>query len=224
MGIETNYSQYGNVYRNQSEFDRFFATAFDRYDRNRDGRLDHSEFQPLINDMCQMIQQKYGTGPTLDKIRQAWMTLDRDGSGYITRQEFSTRARAEVERILSQPSQPGYGAQPGYGQPGYGQPGYGQPGYGQPGYGQPGYGQPGYGQPGYGPHAGYPPQQGYGQPGYGPQAGYPPQQGYGQQGYGQQGYGPHAGYPPQPGYGQPGYGQQGYPPQQGNLAQLHNVI
>ena len=208
MGIETNYSQYGNVYRNQSEFDRFFATAFDRYDRNRDGRLDYNEFQPLINDMCQMIQQKYGTGPTLDKIRQAWMTLDRDGSGYITRQEFSTRARAEVERILSQPSQPGYGAQPGYG---------------QPGYGQPGYGQPGYGQPGYGPHAGYPPQQGYGQPGYppqqgyGPQAGYPPQQGYGpqagyppQQGYGQQGYGPHAGYPPQPGYGQPGYGQQGY--------------
>ena len=215
MGIETNYSQYGNVYRNQSEFDRFFATAFDRYDRNRDGRLDHSEFQPLINDMCQMIQQKYGTGPTLDKIRQAWMTLDRDGSGYITRQEFSTRARAEVERILSQPSQPGYGAQPGYG----------QPGYGQPGYGQPGYGQPGYGQPGYGPHAGYPPQQGYGQPGYPPQQGYGPQAGYPpQQGYGQQGYGPHAGYPPQPGYGQPGYGQQGYPPQQGNLAQLHNVI
>ena len=215
MGIETNYSQYGNVYRNQSEFDRFFATAFDRYDRNRDGRLDHSEFQPLINDMCQMIQQKYGTGPTLDKIRQAWMTLDRDGSGYITRQEFSTRARAEVERILSQPSQPGYGAQPGYG----------QPGYGQPGYGQPGYGQPGYGQPGYGPHAGYPPQPGYGQPGYPPQQGYGPQAGYPpQQGYGQQGYGPHAGYPPQPGYGQPGYGQQGYPPQQGNLAQLHNVI
>ena len=215
MGIETNYSQYGNVYRNQSEFDRFFATAFDRYDRNRDGRLDHSEFQPLINDMCQMIQQKYGTGPTLDKIRQAWMTLDRDGSGYITRQEFSTRARAEVERILSQPSQPGYGAQPGYG----------QPGYGQPGYGQPGYGQPGYGQQGYGPHAGYPPQQGYGQPGYPPQQGYGPQAGYPpQQGYGQQGYGPHAGYPPQPGYGQPGYGQQGYPPQQGNLAQLHNVI
>ena len=215
MGIETNYSQYGNVYRNQSEFDRFFATAFDRYDRNRDGRLDHSEFQPLINDMCQMIQQKYGTGPTLDKIRQAWMTLDRDGSGYITRQEFSTRARAEVERILSQPSQPGYGAQPGYG----------QPGYGQPGYGQPGYGQPGYGQQGYGPHAGYPPQPGYGQPGYPPQQGYGPQAGYPpQQGYGQQGYGPHAGYPPQPGYGQPGYGQQGYPPQQGNLAQLHNVI
>ena len=210
MGIETNYSQYGNVYRNQSEFDRFFATAFDRYDRNRDGRLDHSEFQPLINDMCQMIQQKYGTGPTLDKIRQAWMTLDRDGSGYITRQEFSTRARAEVERILSQPSQPGYGAQPGYG----------QPGYGQPGYGQPGYGQPGYGQQGYGPHAGYPPQPGYGQPGYPPQQGYGPQAGYPpQQGYGQQGYGPHAGYPPQP-----GYGQQGYPPQQGNLAQLHNVI
>ena len=212
MGVQQ-YSQYQNVYGNQSEFDRFFATAFDRYDRNRDGRLDYSEFQPLINDMCQMIQQKYGTGPTLDKIRQAWMTLDRDGSGYITRQEFSTRARAEVERILSQSSQPGYGAQPGYG----------QPGYGQPGYGQPGYGQPGYGQPGYGPHAGYPTQQGYGQPGYGPQAGYPPQQGYGQQGYGQQGYGPHTGYPPQ-GYGQPGYGQQGYPPQQGNLAQLHNVI
>ena len=81
--------------------------------------------------MCQMVQQKYGSGPTLDKIRQAWMSLDKDHSGYITRSEFSTRARAEVERILKQPGQAGYG-QPGYGQPGYGQPGYGQQGYGQP--------------------------------------------------------------------------------------------
>ena len=106
--VVVDYYQYQNVYRNQSEFDRFFATAFDRYDTNRDGRLDHREFQPLINDMCQMIQQKYGSGPTLDKIRAAWMTLDRDNSGFITRHEFSTRARAEVERILSQP---GYGPQ-----------------------------------------------------------------------------------------------------------------
>ena len=192
MGVETTHTQYSNIYQNQSEFDRFFATAFDRYDRNRDGKLDHKEFQPLINDMCQMVQQKYGTGPTLDKIRQAWMSLDKDHSGYITRSEFSTRARAEVERILKQP-----------GQAGYGQAGYGQPGYGQPGYGQPGYGQQGYGQPGYPPHQGYPPQQGY-------------QQGYPQQ---QQGYPPHQGYPPQQGYQQgyppqQGY-QQGYPPQQG---------
>jgi len=157
MGVEVNTNpQYRNVYQNQSEFDRFFATAFDKYDRNRDGRLDHNEFQPLINDMCQMVQKKYGSGATLDKIRQAWMAMDRDNSGYITRQEFSTRARKEVERILSQPNQPGYG-QPPYGQPGYGQPGYGQPGYGQPGYpphygGQPGYGAPGYGAQGYGPH------------------------------------------------------------------------
>ena len=150
MGVETTHTQYSNIYQNQSEFDRFFATAFDRYDRNRDGKLDHKEFQPLINDMCQMVQQKYGSGPTLDKIRQAWMSLDKDHSGYITRSEFSTRARAEVERILKQP-----------GQAGYGQAGYGQPGYGQPGYGKPGYGQQGYGQPGYPPHQGYPPQQGY---------------------------------------------------------------
>ena len=170
MGVQVNYR---NAYQNQTEFDRFFATAFDRYDRNRDGRIDYNEYQPLINDMCAMIQQKYGSGPTLDKIRQAWMSLDRDRSGYITRQEFSTRAKREIERILAQ--QGGYGQQPGYGQPGYGQPGYGQPGYGQPGYAQPGYGQ----QPGYGPHHH---QQGYG-------SGYPPQQGYGQQGYGQ--------YPPQ---------------------------
>ena len=177
MGVETTHTQYSNIYQNQSEFDRFFATAFDRYDKNRDGKLDHREFQPLINDMCQMVQQKYGSGPTLDKIRQAWMSLDKDHSGYITRSEFSTRARAEVERILKQP-----------GQAGYGQAGYGQPGYGQPGYGQPGYGQQGYGQPGYPPHQGY--QQGYPQQqqGYPPHQAYPPQQGYQQ------------GYPPQQGY------------------------
>ena len=188
MGVNVHY---GNEYRNQSEFDRFFATAFDRYDRNRDGRIDYNEYQPLINDMCNMIQQKYGSGPTLDKIRQAWMSLDRDSSGFITRYEFSTKAKREVERILAQQG----GA--GYGQQGYGQPGYGQQGYGQPGYGQPGYGQPGYGGPhgGFGPHGGYPPQHippsgqaGYGQPGYG--QGYPQQGGYAQQGgYGQQGYG-----------------------------------
>ena len=178
MGVNV---QYGTQYRNQNEFDQFFATAFDRYDRNRDGKIDYNEFQPLINDMCNLIQQKYGSGPTLDKIRAAWMSLDRDRSGYITRQEFSTRAKKEVERILAQ-NQPG---QPGYGQAGYGQPGYGQQGYGQQGYGQQGYGQPhGFGQQGYG-------QQGYGQP-----------HGFGQQGYGQPGYIPPSG---QQGYGQPGY-------------------
>ena len=173
MGVEVNY---GYDYRDQSQFDRFFATAFDKYDRNRDGVIDHVEFQPLINDMCAMVQQKYGSGPTLDKIRQAWYTLDRDGSGYITRQEFSTRARREVERILAEQSG-GYG--------------YGQPGYGPQG---------GYAPHGYPPH-GYPPQGGYGQ-GYGPQGGYGPGYtshggygpGYASQGYSSQGYGPHGGY------------------------------
>ena len=203
MGIEPYpYPQYANVYSNQSEFDRFFATAFDRYDRNRDGKLDHSEFQPLINDMCQQVQQKYGSGPTLDKIRQAWLSLDKDHSGYITRAEFSTRARAEVERILSQPNQGGYN-QPGYNQPGYGQPGYGQPGYGQPGYGQQGYQQHG----GYPAHGGFGPHQPYPQQGF-PQQGYP-QQGYPQQGYQQQGYPQQPGYPPHNG-GYPAYGQKGY--------------
>ena len=194
MGVNVHY---GNEYRNQSEFDRFFATAFDRYDRNRDGRIDYNEYQPLINDMCNMIQQKYGSGPTLDKIRQAWMSLDRDNSGYITRQEFSTRAEREVERILSQSG-----------------------GYGQAGYGQAGYGQPGYGQAGYGPHGGHGPHGGYGQQGYG--AGYPPQQIPPSGGYGQQGYG--AGYPPHGAYAQQGgYGQQGYPPQQG-MPTLNKII
>ena len=155
MGVNVSYN--GINYRDQREFDYFFATAFDRYDRNRDGRIDYNEFQPLINDMCQMITQKYGYGPTVDKIRQAWSAMDFNRSGYITRQEFSTRAKYEVERILSQPS---YGAQPGYGagygaQPGYGiQPGYGAgygAGYPHGGYGA-GYGAPGYVAPGYGPH------------------------------------------------------------------------
>ena len=139
MGVNVNYNTTG--YRNQRDFDYFFATAFDRYDRNRDGRIDYNEFQPLINDMCQMITQKYGYGPTVDKIRQAWSTMDFNRSGYITRQEFSTRAKYELERILSQPNYgpqagaygAGYGAQPGYGpRPGYGAPGYVAPGYGQP--------------------------------------------------------------------------------------------
>ena len=132
MGVNVNYS--GINYRDQREFDYFFATAFDRYDRNRDGRIDYNEFQPLVNDMCQMITQKYGYGPTVDKIRQAWYAMDFNRSGYITRQEFSTKAKYEVERILSQPNvgyaQGGYGA--GYAQP----PAYGAPGYGAPGYGR----------------------------------------------------------------------------------------
>ena len=141
MGVNVHYN--GINYRDQREFDYFFATAFDRYDRNRDGRIDYNEFQPLINDMCQMITQKYGYGPTVDLIRQAWYAMDFNRSGYITRQEFSTRAKHEVERILSQPN---------YGAGGYGpQPGYGAPAYGPHGYG-PGYGAHGYVAPGYGPH------------------------------------------------------------------------
>ena len=204
MGIEaqTNRAQYSNLYQNQNQFNQYFSSTFDKYDRNRDGKLDRNEFQPLINDMCQQVQQKYGSGPTLDKIRQAWLSLDKDHSGYITRAEFSTRARAEVERILSQSNQGGYN-QPGYNQPGYGQPGYGQPGYGQPGYGQQGYQQHG----GYPAHGGFGPHQPYPQQGF-PQQGYP-QQGYPQQGYQQQGYPQQPGYPPHNG-GYPAYGQKGY--------------
>ena len=193
MGVEAlnQRQKYSNVYQNQNEFNNFFVSTFDKYDKNRDGKLDRTEFQPLINEMCQTVQQKYGSGPTLDKIRQAWLVMDKDNSGYITRAEFSTKARAEVERILNDP---GYNPQ-GYNPQAYGQQGYGQPGYGQQGYGPHG----GFGPHGFGPHGGFGPgQKGYGQQGYG-QQGYPPQQGYGQQGY-----------PPQQ-----GYGQQGYPPQQG---------
>ena len=147
MGVGFNYSTIN--YRDQREFDYFFATAFDRYDVNRDGRIDYREFQPLINDMCQMITQRYGYGPTVDKIRQAWYAMDFNRSGYITRHEFSTRARYEVERILSQPNYP-----PAYGAPGYVPPAYGAPQYG--GYGPgfssmpPAYGAPGYIPPAYG--------------------------------------------------------------------------
>ena len=118
-------------YRDQQYFNQFFATSFDKYDRNRDGKIDYREFQPLINDMCQQIVQRYGNGPTVDKIKQAWYAMDSNRSGYITRQEFTTKAKREIERILSQPNyvQPGYGHQAqGYGH--YAQPpvhGYVQP-------------------------------------------------------------------------------------------------
>ena len=150
MGANVNYATIN--YRDQREFDYFFATAFDRYDRNRDGRIDYNEFQPLVNDMCQMITQRYGYGPTVDKIRQAWYAMDFNRSGYITRHEFSTKAKYEVERILSQPN---YGA-PAYGAPAYGAPAYGAPGYNAgygPHYGAPAYGAPAYGAPGYIPPA-----------------------------------------------------------------------
>ena len=111
-------------YSNQAEFDYFFATAFDRYDRNRDGVIDYAEFQPLINDMCQMITQRYGYGPTVDKIRAAWSALDFNRSGYITRNEFSYRARYELERILTQPDYIPVGYVPRFGGPNYVPPAY----------------------------------------------------------------------------------------------------
>ena len=161
MGVDVNYRTIN--YSNQAEFDYFFATAFDRYDRNRDGVIDYNEFQPLINDMCQMITQRYGYGPTVDKIRCAWSALDFNRSGYITRNEFSTRARYEVERILTQPDYIPVGYRPGMYGTTYGT-GYGaayRPAYG-PAYG-PSYG-PAYG-PAYPPTAPpvvIPPTYGYG--------------------------------------------------------------
>ena len=91
-------------YRDQAYFNQFFLTSFDKYDRNRDGRIEYREFQPLVKNMCNTIIQRYGNGPTVEKIRQAWYSMDRNQSGYITRQEFTTKARYEIERILSQPN------------------------------------------------------------------------------------------------------------------------
>lgn len=103
-----------------------------------------------IYDMYQMISQRYGYGPTVDKVRESWYAMDFNISGYITRQEFSRKTKYEIKRILSQPSygaqpnivlQPGYGAQPGYGQPGFGGPHHGGPHFGGPGYVGPSYPQ-----------------------------------------------------------------------------------
>ena len=102
MGSTVNYNTIN--YKDQQYFNQFFATSFDKYDRNRDGRIDYNEFQPLINEMCQQIIQRYGNGPTVDKIRQAWYAMDTNRSGYITRQEFTTKARREIEKILTQPN------------------------------------------------------------------------------------------------------------------------
>ena len=115
MGVSFDYRTIN--YRDQAEFDYFFATAFDRYDTNRDGVIDYREFQPLINDMCQIITHRYGYGPTVEKIRAAWSALDFNRSGYITRNEFSYRARFELERILTQPDYIplGYVPAPAYG-------------------------------------------------------------------------------------------------------------
>ena len=112
MGNDTDYNRIN--YRDQREFDYFFATAFDRYDTNHDGVIDFLEFQPLINDMCKIIGDKYGQGPTLEKIRKAWIAMDFNKSGYLTRSEFSIRAKYEIERILSQPDYPPYGYGPHY--------------------------------------------------------------------------------------------------------------
>ena len=133
-------------YRDQAYFNQFFASSFDRYDRNRDGKIDYREFQPLVNDMCNMIIQRYGNGPTVDKIRQAWYAMDINRSGYITRQEFSTKAKREVERILNQPNY-GYGQQypPQQMPPHMGYPQYQQP---HPGF-MPAHGPMPHG---YGPH------------------------------------------------------------------------
>ena len=48
MGVEAlnQRQRYGNVYQNQNEFNNFFVSTFDKYDRNRDGILDRREFQP----------------------------------------------------------------------------------------------------------------------------------------------------------------------------------
>ena len=128
MGVNFDYRAIN--YRDQREFDYFFATAFDRYDRNRDGVIDYREFQPMINDMCALITQKYGYGPTVDKIRAAWLALDLNKNGYITRNEFSYRARAELERILTQPNYTPMGYTPmGY-TPGAYPPNYVYPAFG----------------------------------------------------------------------------------------------
>ena len=143
-------------YRDQQQFNNFFATSFDKYDRNRDGKIDYQEFQPLINDMCQQIIAKYGNGPTVDKIRQAWYQMDTNRSGYITRQEFTTKAKREIEKILSQPN---YGPQPGYGYP--------QNAH-MPQQHYPPQPHAGYPQQPYPPHAGYPQPYAHGPMNYGP--------------------------------------------------------
>ena len=199
MGNELQRMQ-GRNYNDRTQFNNYFQSEFDKYDRNHDGRIDQNEFMPMVNDMCNKINAEYGQyDPNIaNKIRQAWQSIDKDGSGYITKDEFTTQAQRKLQQILNSS---GYGGQQGQWGP-QGQQGQwgGQGQWGPQGQGQWGpQGQQGqWGQPG---------MQGQGQ--WGPQGQQGQWGGQGQQGqWGPQGQQGQWGQPGMQGQGQWG-GQQG---------------
>ena len=99
MGANFDYTSIN--YRDQREVDNFLLTTFDRYDRNRDGVLDYTEFQIMKDDLYQTINKRYGYGPTGDKLRAFLPALDIKRGNYITRSEFMYRAKNEVLKIFT---------------------------------------------------------------------------------------------------------------------------
>ena len=111
MGNELQRMQ-GRNYNDRTQFNNYFQSEFDKYDRNHDGKIDQNEFMPMVNDMCNKINAEYGQyDPNIaNKIRQAWQSIDKDGSGYITKDEFTTQAQRKLQQILNSS---GYGGQQG---------------------------------------------------------------------------------------------------------------
>lgn len=78
-------------------FERILRNAFDIYDTNRTGALDHKQVVQLLNDMCYSLDQPKMKPP---QIKEAKDIIDPDGDGEVTFDELKENVGALNDLLM----------------------------------------------------------------------------------------------------------------------------
>ena len=88
-----------DIVSDEQKYGEYSDTAFDKVDTNKSGYIEKDELNALINELISKLKQD--TRVPEDKVETALKTLDTDGDGKISREEFKKTSRTKLLSIVS---------------------------------------------------------------------------------------------------------------------------
>ena len=88
-----------DILNNESKYNEYSDTAFDKVDTNKNGYIEKNELGALVQEL--ITQFKKDTTVPEDKIQSALEVMDTDHDGKVSKEEFRKTSRAKLLAAIS---------------------------------------------------------------------------------------------------------------------------